>query len=119
MNDAQTNQQRCFFKILLPPTSSLHEMQIGRFVTFEKNELRISCDQALPSGKPISVQYEDMLFLGEILSCSALIGETWTVLIKVEQLLTALDSLLRLREQLVGVESSVLVSQPRLATLAA
>ncbi len=49
----------------------------------------------------VSVQYEDALFLGEIVTCSGLDGE-WNLEVKIEQILTGLQSLMILRERLLS-----------------
>lgn len=49
----------------------------------------------------VSVEYEDTLFLGEVVVCSGAQG-TWTLEIQVEQMLTGLQSLMALRAHLLG-----------------
>lgn len=49
----------------------------------------------------VSVEYEDTLFLGEVVVCSGA-QETWTLEIRVEQILTGLQSLMALRAHLLS-----------------
>jgi len=51
---------------------------------------------------PVSVEFNDTLFLGEIVRYFATSDGLWQMEIMVEQLLTGLQSLLRFREQLLG-----------------
>ena len=56
---------------------------------------------ALPSGSTVTVEYDDTLFLGEVVVCKANV-DSWTFEIKVEQILSGLQSLMALRSQLLG-----------------
>ena len=49
----------------------------------------------------VSVEYEDTLLLGEVVSCSGT-QEGWTTEIRVEQVLTGLQSLMTLRARLLN-----------------
>ena len=73
----------------------------------------------LPVSTAVTVEYNDTLFLGEVLICCKVNG-LWKVEIKVEQILTGLQSLVALRSRLlcenpsrplrrVPVEAAVLV----------
>jgi hypothetical protein len=66
----------------------------GKRLTLETNE-------CLPSSRAVSVEYDDSLFLGEVVSC---VGSenSWNVEIKVEQILNGLQSLLALRSRLLS-----------------
>lgn len=59
-----------------------------------------SCE-SVPSSTVISVEYDDTLFLGEVVSC---VGSenTWSVEIKIEQVLNGLQSLMALRSRLLS-----------------
>ena len=72
---------------------------------FEKKRLLLSCSQSLQVRQALTVEYEDMLILGEVVGCSPDADGIWTCLIKVEQVLSALQSLLRLRNQLLDAEA--------------
>ena len=50
----------------------------------------------------ISVEHDDVLFLGEVVSCRGASGPTWNLEVNVEQILTGLQSLMALRERLLG-----------------
>ncbi|MBV9405567.1 MAG: hypothetical protein JO211_09510 [Acidobacteriaceae bacterium] len=77
--------------------------------------LSISTAEALPASTAVSVEYDDRLFLGEVLTCSsatpaegeALRAQTaadpsWTIELKIEQILSGLQSLLALRAHLLS-----------------
>ena len=93
--------------IALLPLSSFPAKQsfAGILHSFENKQLRLSCSQPLQSFQAITVEHEDRLFLGEVVTCTAKPSEgEWTVLVKIEQILSALQSLLCLREQLWEAE---------------
>ncbi len=54
----------------------------------------------LPTYTAVTVEYNDALFLGEIVICSK-INDLWKFEIKVEQILTGLQSLIALRSRLL------------------
>lgn len=63
--------------------------------------LTLETSECLPTSRVVSVEYDDTLFLGEVLSC---VGSecTWSIEIKVEQILNGLQSLLALRSRLLS-----------------
>lgn len=63
--------------------------------------LTLETGESLPTSRVVSVEYDDTLFLGEVVSC---VGSqnTWSVEIKVEQILNGLQSLLALRSRLLS-----------------
>ena len=50
---------------------------------------------------PISVEYNDAMFLGEVIGCRRE-NDTWQMIVNVEQILTGLESLMALRAGLLG-----------------
>jgi hypothetical protein len=50
----------------------------------------------------VTVEYNDAMFLGEVLGCGENADGSWRVEIKVEQILTGLQSLINLRARLLG-----------------
>mgnify|MGYP007135512658 CR=1 FL=1 len=48
----------------------------------------------------VGVEYNDVLFVGEVVRCTAAAGDQWEIDVKVAQTLTGLQSLLMLRAQL-------------------
>ena len=63
--------------------------------------LTLEAGEGLPAGKVISVEYDDTLFLGEVVTCVGA-DNTWSVEVKVEQILNGLQSLLALRSRLLS-----------------
>ncbi len=51
---------------------------------------------------PVSVEYNDAMFLGEVLHCQATANGQYHIEIIVEQILTGLQSLMALRDGLLG-----------------
>ena len=63
--------------------------------------LRIESSEALGISTPVSVEYDDALFLGEVVNCAP--GEQgWAIELKVEQILSGLHSLMALRAHLLS-----------------
>ncbi len=64
--------------------------------------LRLEAPERIALSAPVSVEYSDAMFLGEVVSCQRGMGDVWELNIKVDQILTGLQSLCRLRSQLLG-----------------
>ena len=71
------------------------------FRKFENKQLILESEESLPFGCPISVEYNDALFLGEVVSSARLNG-TWDVNVQVGSVLTGLQSLMILSDRLLG-----------------
>jgi len=71
------------------------------FRKFENKQLVLESDESLPFGCAISVEYNDALFLGEIIGAARLNG-TWDIRVQVGSVLTGLESLMILRDRLLG-----------------
>lgn len=71
------------------------------FRKFENKQLFLESDESLPFGCAISVEYNDALFLGEIIGSARLNG-TWDIKVQVGSVLTGLESLMILRDRLLG-----------------
>jgi hypothetical protein len=56
----------------------------------------------VPVSSAITVEYNDTMLLGEVMACTRTVGDTWRVEMKVEQILTGLQSLMTLRARLLG-----------------
>jgi len=63
--------------------------------------LQVEADEAISVSTAVSVHHEDVLFLGEIITCQQIDG-LWHMEIKVEQMLTGLQSLMALRSSLLN-----------------
>jgi hypothetical protein len=64
---------------------------------------------------PISVEYNDAMFLGEVIGCRRE-NDTWQMIVNVEQILTGLQSLMALRAGLLGEQHSM-PQQPQSAAV--
>ena len=64
--------------------------------------LRLEAPERISLSAPVSVEYSDAMFLGEVVSCRSAVGGNWELDIKVDQILTGLQSLMTLRSQLLG-----------------
>ena len=112
-------QPKCSITLIPFSNFPAREAFEGNFDRFESKKLHLSCRQPLPSSQAITVEHEDMLFLGEVIACTPKSEGEWTVLIKVEQILTALQSLLRLRKELLDAEKPIRSTPLREAAVAA
>ena len=63
--------------------------------------LSLNAQEPLGISSAVSIEYEDALFLGEVVSCLDASGN-WNVEVKIEQILTGLHSLMALREGLLA-----------------
>jgi hypothetical protein len=70
------------------------------FQTFANKCLTLSTNEALGLSTAVGLEYNDVLFVGEVVRCTAGVGDHWRVEIKVEQTLSGLQSLLILRAEL-------------------
>lgn len=64
--------------------------------------LGVDAAERIAISTPVSVEYNDAMFLGEVLRCSPTENGSWDLEIKVEQILTGLQSLMKLRAHLIG-----------------
>jgi hypothetical protein len=69
------------------------------FETFADKCLTLTTSEQVAISTAVGVEYNDVLFVGEVVRCTAT-GEQWAMDIKVAQTLTGLQSLLILRAQL-------------------
>ncbi len=79
------------------------------FSGFKGKRLVIELPESAPVSAAVSVEYNDALFLGEVIGSTPEANGHWTAEVKVEQVLTGLQSLMNLRAQLLaeGVGASV------------
>jgi hypothetical protein len=72
------------------------------FRGIEDKRLSLVSNGRVPAFTAVSVEYDDALFLGEVVACTEDVTHAWHVEIKVEQILTGLQSLMNLRASLLG-----------------
>ena len=70
------------------------------FQTFANKYVTVTTSEALGLSTAVGVEYNDVLFVGEVVRCTAGVGDQWQVEIKVSQTLTGLESLLMLQAEL-------------------
>ncbi len=71
----------------------------------EGKRLNLTSRDRLPALTALTVEYDDAMFLGEVVACTHNCDDTWHVEIKVEQILTGLQSLMNLRASLLGEQT--------------
>jgi hypothetical protein len=64
--------------------------------------LKLAAPERISLSAPVSVEYSDAMFLGEVVACQRGTGGNFELNIKVDQILTGLQSLCLLRSQLLG-----------------
>ena len=50
----------------------------------------------------VTVEYDDSMILGEVVACTQDCNQQWHLELKIEQILSSLQSLTRLRDRLLG-----------------
>jgi hypothetical protein len=83
------------------PNGSKHEIPCT-FEGMDGKHLKLEAPERISISAPVSVEYSDAMFLGEVIGCSRGAGGVWELNIKVDQILTGLQSLCTLRAQLLG-----------------
>ncbi len=71
----------------------------------EGKRLLLESSGRISMSTPVSVEYNDAMFLGEVMLCQAIGDGYFRVEIFVEQILTGLQSLMRLRDGLLSMSS--------------
>lgn len=64
--------------------------------------LVIEANEPIAISAALSIEHEDKLFLGETVTCAEQPGSIYRLEIKIEQILTGLQSLINLRAGLLG-----------------
>jgi hypothetical protein len=72
------------------------------FTGMEGKRLVLEAPERITMSTPVSVEYNDAMFLGEVMLCKQMADGNYRVEIFVEQILTGLQSLLALRAGLLG-----------------
>ena len=72
------------------------------FAGLKGKRLFIECQEKPPLSAPLSIEYGDSLFLGEVVNLINRGNGSWQAEIKVEQILSGLQSLIALRSRLLG-----------------
>ncbi|MBV9760315.1 MAG: hypothetical protein JO340_07125 [Acidobacteriaceae bacterium] len=72
------------------------------FERMEGKHLIVQAGQAIAPFTVLSIEHEDNLFLGEVVTCSAPSQGAYQIEIKIEQILTGLHNLMALRANLLG-----------------
>ena len=88
----------------------------GCFRSMSNKRLHLTSRERLRTCTAVSVEYEDAMFLGEVVACTQDLDDRWHVEVEVEQILTGLQSLMNLRAHLLGESTPASVGRmPALA----
>ncbi len=74
------------------------------FESIQGKRLVLESPECLGISTAISVEYNDAMFLGEVIGCRRESEDTWQMVVNVEQILTGLQSLMALRAGLLGTD---------------
>jgi hypothetical protein len=77
--------------------------------------LELETQERIPACTAVAVEYNDALFLGEVVACTEDCAGRWHVQVNVEQVLTGLQSLVNLRSRLMGESLSPVPIVPAVA----
>jgi hypothetical protein len=77
----------------------------GTFGFFASRCLMLTVQERVEANCALSVEHNDILFLGEVASCKQDAVESFQISMRVKHTLTALESLTRLRDQLLGLHA--------------
>ncbi len=72
------------------------------FQGMEGKRLVLETSERVAPSTMVSVEYNDALFLGDVMSCTHKDADFWNIEIRVEQVLSGLQSLMALRAGLLG-----------------
>ena len=72
------------------------------FQGIEGKRLSLQASEPVPISSAVSVEFNDALFLGEVVACSTGSVQSCAVEVKVEQILSGLQNLMTLRSRLLG-----------------
>lgn len=79
----------------------------SRFDRFTTPWLFVDVDERIALSTVLSVEHDDVLFVGEVLACAHAESGAWRLSVKVEHKLTSLQSLMRLRSALLGEQAPI------------
>jgi hypothetical protein len=96
------------------PDGSRHHIPCT-FESITGKRMVLESPERLNISTPISVEYNDAMFLGEVIGCRRE-NDTWQMIVNVEQILTGLQSLMALRAGLLGEQHSM-PQQPQSAAV--
>ena len=88
----------------------------SQFVDLSGKRLTLTAGEPVRRSTVVSVEYEDSMFLGEVLTCVGT-ENSWTIEIKVEQVLNGLQSLIALRARLLSDGAPQPFGAPRVGVL--
>jgi len=68
----------------------------------EGKRLVLQANEPVPVSSAVSVEFNDALFLGEVVACTGVVNKGFDIEIQVEQILSGLQSLMALRSHLLS-----------------
>lgn len=99
------------------PTSNGDKKEVGcRVGVAGGNRMELLTNERVAPCTAVAIEYNDALFLTEVVACTEMISGEWHLEMRIEQILTGLQSLMNLRARLLGDPAPV--ASPRM-TMAA
>lgn len=78
----------------------------------DRRRLVLEAEERIAASTALSVEYNDAMFLGEVLACAPTGDNTWKIEVQIEQILTGLQSLMALRAGLLGEAAPEPIKEP-------
>jgi hypothetical protein len=120
MNSTYVQGMACTVSVLSLDHSPSPSSFAGLVSRVESKQIQLTSSCPIRPLQPIAVQSDDKLFLGEVLTCvMGPSGGEWNILMKIDQIITALQSLLKLRQELGVLAPSPGIAGSQNCTLAA
>ncbi len=76
----------------------------GAFTSFTSRYLTLTTGEPIGASLAVSVEYNDILFVGEVIACCEESSDCFEIQIGVEHALTNLQSLMKLNAELLGAQ---------------
>ena len=93
--------------LILPPNATNVQKRAipCTYLSRAGNRLALEACERIACSSPVSIEYNDAMFLGEVVHAVRSEDETWILDIRVEHVLRGLKDLVKLRSQLLGAEA--------------
>ncbi len=101
-NSLDTNSETAVLTLTSSDFSGRARSMPCLFRGIEGNRLTVDSEERVPLSAVVSVERNDVLLLGEVITSVPVANGSWRSEVKVEQTLTGLQSLMNLRSHLVG-----------------
>jgi hypothetical protein len=102
VNTFSDNAPSALIQFTVPDAGGTKRTVRCSFQGSEGKQLLLQASEPVPVSSAVSVAFNDALFLGEVLVCTGTVNKPYEIEIKVEQILSGLQSLMALQSKLLG-----------------